>query len=134
MQVGTAPDVGRLAQYRPWERGGIDLRAVLHDLVVAAAAMDDGEGGTLLDVVDLLGRMGLEVELKIRPVVDDLIESRKAERTSTGFRLSPAMLDELQAKSNESQRVEERAFREWEFGGPTARPWPVARGTRCAVR
>jgi hypothetical protein len=117
MSVATAPNVGRLAQYRPWERGGLDLRAVLRDLVIAAAAMDDGEGGTILECRRSFADLwGLEVEIdEIRPVIEELIQARKAEKTSTGFRLTAQVLDELRTKADESQEIEERAFREWEL-------------------
>lgn len=37
--------VRRLAQYRPFERGGLDLRAVLHDLALTVGAIEGGPIG-----------------------------------------------------------------------------------------
>lgn len=117
MVTQAVPDIGRLAQYRPWDRGGLDLRAVLHDLVVAVACINDGEVPSLLDCrrcfVDL---WGLEVEIdELRPVIEDLIASDAAAKTGSGFKLSAATLSQLQARATESQEVEDRAFREWEL-------------------
>jgi hypothetical protein len=117
MAVTVVPNVRRLAQYRPFERGGLDLRAVLRDLVPAVAAMGDGEVESLFECrqsfVDL---WGLEVEIdELRPVVDELVEKGLAEKTGKGFRLSSQLMSELEAKAREWQETEDRAFREWEL-------------------
>lgn len=117
VSVQTAPDIGRLAQYRPWERGGLDLRAVLYDLIIAVAGINDGHVDSLLHCrrcfVDL---WGLEVEVdELRPVVEELVTSGKATKLGGGFALSAETLADLQARAQESQAVEDRAFREWEL-------------------
>jgi hypothetical protein len=91
MAIQTAPDIGRLAQYRPWDRGGLDLRAVLHDLIVAVACINDGEVSSLLNCRDCFADLwGLEVEVdELRPVVEDLLASSDATKVGSGFKLSP---------------------------------------------
>src|SRR4051794_15719705 len=59
MATTVAPNVRRLAQYRPFERGGLDLRAVLEDLVLVVATINDGTVESVLgcreDFLDLWG-------------------------------------------------------------------------------
>lgn len=122
--VTAVPNVRRLAQYRPFERGGLDLRAVLHDLVLSAAAMGDGRVESLFECrksfVDL---WGLEVEIdELRPVVEELVEKGLADRVGKGFRLSGRLMTELEAKARESQETEARAFREWELAVRQLKP------------
>jgi len=117
MAATIALDVRRLAQYRPFERGGLDLRAVLHDLVLAVAAIGDGEVGSLLECrQSFLDLWGLEVEIdELRPVVENLIEKGLAEKKAKGFRIPAKLMGELEATARASEETEERAFREWEL-------------------
>lgn len=108
--------VQRLAQYRPFERGGLDLRAVLRDLTVAVAAIEGGEIGGVLGLREgFKDCWGLEVEVEeLTPIVDELIQQGQAEKASQrGFKLKSAVLAELEQKAVSSQEVEERAIREW---------------------
>ena len=122
--VSTVGNVRRLAQYRPFERGGLDLRAVLHDLVLAAAAMEDGAVDSLFDCQKAFADCwALEVEIdELRPIVDRLVESDLATRHGKGFRLSPATMADLENRAREWQQTEDRALREWELEVRQARP------------
>jgi predicted nucleic acid-binding protein len=115
--VSTVGNVRRLAQYRPFERGGLDLRAVLHDLVLAVAAMEDGAVDSLFDCQKAFADCWtLEVEIdELRPIVDRLVESDLATRHGKGFRLSPATMADLEARARDWQQTEDRALREWEL-------------------
>jgi hypothetical protein len=117
-------EVRRLAQYRPFERGGLDLRAVLHDLLLAVAAMEDGTIGSLLECREAFADCWkLEVEVdELRPIVDELIKEGLAQKHGKGFRLSPALMAKLEARAREWQATEDRALREWELGVMKLRP------------
>jgi hypothetical protein len=111
------PNVRRLAQYRPFERGGVDLRAVLFDLVLAVGAIGDGVIESLFECrKSFLDLWSLEVEIdELCPVIDSMIESGVAERKGKAICLSPSVVNELEGKARNSQEIEDRAFREWEL-------------------
>jgi hypothetical protein len=115
--LSRAGDVRRLAQYRPFERGGLDLRAVLHDLLLAIAAIQGGAIESLLDCRQAFTDCwSLEVEIdELRPLVDDLIARGEAAKEKRGFRLSPALLSDLESRARDWEQTEERALREWEL-------------------
>lgn len=115
--VATDGGVRRLAQYRPFDRGGLDLRAVLHDLIVAVAALEGGEVESLLSCRKAFDDCwGVVVEVdELRPVVEGLIDAGLAEKSGQGFRLSSALSAELEQKAKASQKAEDRAFREWKL-------------------
>lgn len=117
MATAVVNEVRRLAQYRPFDRGGLELRAVLRDLVLAIAAINDGRVGSLFECrrafVDC---WSIDVEVdELRPVIEDLLKEGQAERVGKGFRLSPQLLGELQARAHDWNQIEDRAFREWEL-------------------
>jgi hypothetical protein len=115
--LSLAWDVRRLAQYRPFDRGGLDLRAVLHDLVLAVAAIEDGAITSLFDCRKaFLDCWALEVEVdELRPIMEGLIDRGDATKEGQGFRLSPALMADLEARARDWDQTEERAFREWEL-------------------
>jgi hypothetical protein len=117
VHVTTVPNVRRLAQYRPFERGGLDLRAVLRDLVLAVASINGGSVESLFECRAAFEDLwGLEVEIdELRRAVGDLVEDELVERAGTGFRLSERTRADLEAKAQEWQATEDRAFREWEL-------------------
>jgi hypothetical protein len=90
MSTTVVPNVRRLAQYRPFERGGLDLRAVFEDLVLAVATINDGSVESLLGCRHaFLDLWGVEVEVdELRPVFDGLIERKIAEPAGKGIRCS----------------------------------------------
>jgi hypothetical protein len=113
----TVPSVRRLAQYRPFENGGLDLRAVLSDLVLAAAAMNDGTFSSILDCrrgfIDL---WGIEVEVdELRPVLHTLINQGRMVCEGKAYRLTPDTLSVLRRRARDFDEIEQRAFREWEL-------------------
>lgn len=108
--------VQRLAQYRPFERGGLDLRAVLRDLTIAVAAIEGGELDGVLGLREgFKDCWGLEVEVEeLTPIIDELIDQGLVERGSQrGFKLRSNALADLEQKAVSSQEIEERAIREW---------------------
>lgn len=115
--MSAVGDVRRLAQYRPFEHGGLDLRAVLHDLVLAVAAIEGGKIVSLLECRKAFAQCwGLEVEVdELKPIVDALVESGQADRHGKEIRLSPGLIATLEARAREWQKTEERALREWEL-------------------
>jgi hypothetical protein len=117
MTVVAVPNVRRLAQYRPFELGGLDLRAVLRDLVLAATAINDGEMDSILECRTAFADLWeLEVEIdELRPVIEDLVEDNLIEREGKGFRLADTARADLEARAREWDKTEERAFREWEL-------------------
>jgi hypothetical protein len=110
-------DVRRLAQYRPFERGGLDLRAVLHDLVLAVAAIEGGELSSLFECRKAFADCwGLEVEIEeLKPIVDALVESGQAERRGKRVRLSADLIVTLERRATEWQDTEARALQDWEL-------------------
>jgi hypothetical protein len=119
--VKTSPsgvgDVRRLAQYRPFERGGLDLRAVLHDLVLAVAAIEGGELSSLFECRKaFVDCWGLEVEIEeLKPIVDALVESGQAEQRGKSIRLSADVIATLERRATEWQDTEARALQDWEL-------------------
>jgi hypothetical protein len=115
--LSPVADVRRLAQYRPFARGGLDLRAVLHDLVLAVAALEGGKITSLLACRDaFMDCWSLQVEIdELRPILDDLVERGEATRKLGGFLLSSTLLAQLEARARDSQETEERGLREWEL-------------------
>jgi hypothetical protein len=122
--VATVPNVRRLAQYRPFELGGLDLRAVLRDLVLAATAINDGEMDSIFDCRSAFADLWeLEVEVEeLRPVIEDLVEDQLMEREGKGFGLANAARADLEARACEWEKTEERAFREWELAVRKEKP------------
>lgn len=116
--------VRRLAQYRPFERGGLDLRAVLHDLVLAVGAIEGGSIGTLLDCRKaFLDCWGLEVEVdELEPILDGLVKEGSASKQGKRFRLSDGLVEEMESRATDWGKTEERAFREWELKVSQLRP------------
>lgn len=117
MAVSVVLSVRRLAQYRPFERGGLDLRAVLRDLVLAVGAIGNGTIESLFACrtafVDL---WGLEVEIdELRPVIEELVDDGIIEREGRAFSIVTSTMLELEGKARQSQEVEDRAFREWDL-------------------
>ena len=110
-------DVRRLAQYRPFERGGLDLRAVLHDLVLAVAAIEGGELTSLFECRKaFVDCWGLEVEIEeLKPIIDGLVDSGQAEKRGKGIRLSPDVVTTLEGRALEWQDTEVRAMQDWEL-------------------
>lgn len=118
MTTATAvPSVRRLAQYRPFARGGLDLRAVIKDLVLAAAAINDGPLGSLFDCKSAFEDLwNLQVEIdELRPVVDGLVRDGALAKSGKTFALSVEKASELKARAREWEETEQRAFREWEL-------------------
>lgn len=115
--LAPVDDVRRLAQYRPFARGGLDLRAVLHDLVLAVAALEGGKLTSLLACRQAFQDCwGLEVEVdELRQIIDDLVARGEATKTLGGYVLSPTLLSQLEARARDSDETEERALREWEL-------------------
>jgi hypothetical protein len=120
----VVPNVRRLAQYRPFERGGLDLRAVLGDLVLAVATINDGTVESLLACRQaFLDLWGIEAEVdELRPVFDGLIERKIADPAGKGIRLPEAVTAEMSAKATQWAEVEERALREWQLAVRRLRP------------
>ena len=116
MATARVDEVRRLAQYRPFDRGGLDLQAVLHDLVVALAALNDGTVGSLLHCrKDFQDVWGLVVEVdELRPVFERLVTQGSAKKHGKGIRLSSTVLAELKSRADESEQTEARAMKEWE--------------------
>jgi hypothetical protein len=120
----AAGEVRRLAQYRPFEHGGMDLRAVLHDLVLAIAAIEGGKITSVLECRKAFADCwGLEVEVEeLTPIIETLVATEQAEKHGKEIRLSPNLVATLEARARTWQDAEERALREWEI--EVLRRWP----------
>jgi uncharacterized membrane protein len=117
-------DVRRLAQYRPFERGGLDLRAVLHDLVLAIGAIERGSIGTALECRKaFLDCWGLEVEVdELKPILEALAKEGLAHKQGSRFQLSTELVAEMEGRAADWEKTEDRAFREWELKVAQLRP------------
>lgn len=114
--VDRGDSVRRLAQYRPFDRGGQSLLAVLEDLVLAAAAINDGEFESYADCRTACATLwGLDIEIdEIRQVVDNLVDAKGAILTRAGFTLTEEMLAALEEKARESEAFEHEALLDWD--------------------
>ncbi|MGI8921269.1 MAG: hypothetical protein ACR2HD_06290 [Solirubrobacteraceae bacterium] len=117
MATTAGPSVRRLAQYRPFERGGVDLRAVLQDLVLAAAVINGGRFDSIFACKQGFADLwSVEVEIEeLRPALDALIERDLIVKTGKAFELTGQAATDLSARAREFDQIEERAFREWEL-------------------
>lgn len=124
MSTTLVPNVRRLAQYRPFERGGLDLRVVLEDLVLAVATLNGGNIESLLGCREAFQDLwSIEVEVdELRPVFQGLIDRRIAQPAGKGIVLPAAMTAQMAAKAADWEEVEQRAFREWQLAVRRLRP------------
>jgi hypothetical protein len=108
--------VARLAQYRPFERDGLDLRAALVDLVVAAALEADGELPSLAACQDHCKALwGIHVEIdELRSILDGLVDAGRMTRSNGRFALAQPEEAQLAERLRASSAIERRAFEDWE--------------------
>lgn len=114
----------RLAQFRPFDRGGESLREVLQDLVLAAVAIDGGTFDSLVAcqaAFQTLWRLEVEIH-ELRAVRDALVEAGLAEPGQAGVKLTPATLEAMERRSADSAAVEEQALADWEAEVRALRP------------
>jgi hypothetical protein len=116
--------VRRLAQYRPFEHGGLDLRAVLHDLALTVGAIEGGPIGTALECRKaFLDCWGLEVEVEeLLPILKALVKEGAVRKDGQRYLLADERLTEMEARASDWEAVEARAFREWELKVGELRP------------
>jgi predicted nucleic acid-binding protein len=107
--------VSRLAQYRPFDDGGLGQRACLRDLTIVAAMENGGHFDSLADCregFDVLWEYEVEID-EIRFVVDALVEEGEAVRKGGGFGLAASSMARLRKISQESLEIEAKAFDGW---------------------
>lgn len=106
----------RLAQYRPFDRDGLDGRAALTDLVVAAALERDGQLPSLRECREICNTFwGLEVETdELRDVLDDLVKAGRMVQSNGHYAVSEAAGAELAERLRAAKEIEQRALDEWE--------------------
>lgn len=106
----------RLAQYRPFERGGQSLREVLRDLVLAAAVLDGGSFESLAACQEAFRTLwGLEVEIhELRAVGEELVRAGLAETGHAGITLTAETVVAMEQRSAASAAIEQQAFVDWE--------------------
>jgi hypothetical protein len=116
--------VRRLAQYRPFEHGGLDLRAVLHDLVLTIGAIEGGRIGTAMECRQaFLDCWGLQVEVEeLLPILKGLVKEDEARKEGQRYRLEEKALGDMEARAGDWDGIETRAFREWELKVGELRP------------
>ncbi len=109
--------VARLAQYRPFEHDGLDARAALIDLVLAAALEADGQVPSLRECQENCKTLwGLEVEIdELREVLEGLVDTGRMTRTNGHFTLAEPAADELAERVRSSSAIERQAFEDWEI-------------------
>ncbi|RDI73185.1 hypothetical protein Gocc_3092 [Gaiella occulta] len=107
--------VSRLAQYRPFERNGLDAQAALTDLVVAAVMESDGHVTSLRECQDHCATLwGLEVELdELRPIFENLVREDRLTHSNGKYTASDTLHGEVDGRTRESAKVEERALDDW---------------------
>lgn len=116
LTLGSEQTVIRLAQFRPFDREGLDARAALTDLVMAAALEREGELPSLRECSEICKTLwGLEVETdELRRVVDDLVGAGRLERTNGHYTVSEVAAAEAAVRVQGSKEIEQRALDEWE--------------------
>ena len=74
---------------------------MLHDLVLAVAAIEGGELRSFFECRKAFADCwGLEVEIEeLKPIVDALVESGQAERCGKGIRLSAGVIATLEQRA-----------------------------------
>lgn len=108
--------VRRLAQYRPFEAGGLRLEGVLRDLVLAAADINGGGFKNLAEcqaALKSLWTIDVEIE-EIRSVRDALASDGLADKKGGGIQLHRRVLEDLEKRSETSQVIEEKALAQWD--------------------
>ena len=123
----------RLAQYRPFDRGGQSLREVLHDLVLAAAVLDGGGFGSLAACQDAFRTLwGLEVEIhELRAVGEALVRAGLAEPGQAGITLTAETVTEMEERSAASTANEQQALVDWEADVRGLRPDLTSEDFEC---
>jgi hypothetical protein len=108
--------VARLAQYRPFEHDGLDSRAALVDLVLAAALEAEGQLPSLAACQDHCKALwGLDVEIdELRNVLDGLVDTGRMTRSNGHFALAEPEAVELAERLRSSSAIEQQAFEDWE--------------------
>jgi len=125
--------VRRLAQYRPFEAGGLRLDGVLQELVLAAAEMNDGDFENLAEcqsAIKALWTIEFEIE-EIRRVRNALVDAKMADKKGGGLQLRATQLDKLRRRANDSQASEELALAQWEAVAREFRPDLTADDLSC---
>jgi hypothetical protein len=114
--VGSEQTVIRLAQFRPFDREGLDGRAALTDLVMAAALERDGDLPSLRECREICNTLwGLEVETdELREVITSLVTAGRLETTNGHYTVSEEAAAEATERVRRSQEIEQRAIDEWE--------------------
>jgi predicted nucleic acid-binding protein len=114
----------RLAQYRPFDRGGQSLREVLQDLVLAAAVLDGGGFGSLAACREGFRTLwGLQVEIhELRAVGEELVRAGLAEAGHPGITLTAETVAAMEERSAASAATEEQALVDWEADVRSLRP------------
>lgn len=114
----------RLAQYRPFDRGGQSLREVLQDLVLAAAVLDGGGFSSLAACQEAFRTLwGLEVEIhELRAVGEELVRAGLAEPGQAGITLTGPTVQAMEQRSQASAATEQQALADWEADVRALRP------------
>jgi hypothetical protein len=115
VESSTREAVRRLAQYRPFDKGGRSLEAMLTDLVLAATAINDGRFDSLSDCQRGFHDLwGLQVELdELRPIIETLETADRVTRRRGGFALTEAAASDLEERAERTAETERIALDEW---------------------
>jgi hypothetical protein len=116
--------VTRLAQYRPFQHDGLDARAAMIDLVLAAALEADGQVPSLRECQENCKTLwGLDVEIdELRAVLEQLVLAGRMTRTNGHFALTEPESAGLADRVRASAAAEARAFEDWEIALRVLRP------------
>jgi hypothetical protein len=115
--AGLRQSIMRLAQFRPFGAGQLQIEATLRELVLTAAHEAGDQGLPSLAACRAACRTlwGVEIEIdELRPITAALNRQGKLANADGVFRLTPSARQELDARITQSDQAEGEAFADWE--------------------
>jgi hypothetical protein len=116
--------IGRLAQYRPFGSGEVQVEFARRELILAAAHENGGQFSSLADCQQVCKTLwGLDIDIdEIRVVVRRLEQAGRLERDGASYLLSSMARTELAERLDASLDTQDQAYTDWEISVQTLDP------------
>jgi hypothetical protein len=124
--AGMRASITRLAQFRPFGAGRIQIKTMLRNLVLTAAYETETTGiGSLAAFRDACTTLwGVETEIdELREVTKELCNEGRLHKHQGVFHLTDEARAELRDRITGSDQTEGEAFADWEVAVRAAAPW-----------